>query len=140
MPSPLVSTSGTVPPALYNVKVVPSGKVPLVPTTMLKVSVPVPVFVTVLVKLTVEPGAAGPALMSLESVTAAVCVTVNGTVLEAGDRCSAIVVRRGRGVVQHARCRNVRRVVDLHLKGDRARLAWCDLSHGCHEGIAIQAG
>ena len=82
MPSPLVSTSGTVPPALYNVKVVPGGKVPVVPTTMLKVSVPVPVFVTVLVKLTVEPGAAGPALMSLESVTAAVCVTVNGTVLE----------------------------------------------------------
>ena len=82
MPSPLVSTSGTVPPALYNVKVVPGGKVPVVPTTMLKVSVPVPVFVTVLVKLTVEPGAAGPGLVSLESVTAAVCVTVNGTVLE----------------------------------------------------------
>ena len=49
---------------------------------MLKVSVPLPVFVTVLVKLTVAPGAAGPAMVWPVRVTPAPCLTINGTEFE----------------------------------------------------------
>ena len=82
MPSPLVSTSGVVPPSLNNWKVVPAGKLLDAPKVMLKVSMPVPLLVTTLVKLIVEPGLAGPGSVSPVKVTAAVCVTVKGTVLD----------------------------------------------------------
>ena len=82
MPSPLVSTSGVVPSALYSWKVVPAGK--LLPATrvMLNVSVPLPVLVTTLVKVTVLPAGAGPATVAPARVTPAVWVTVKGTVFD----------------------------------------------------------
>ena len=61
----------------------PAGNVELpVARVTLKVSVPLPVLVTVLVKLTVEPGAAGPGSVWPLRVTLATCFTWNGTVLE----------------------------------------------------------
>ena len=60
VPSPLVSVNGVTPSLLNSCNVVPAGKV-LVPVVTLKVSVALPVLVSVLVKLTMAPGAAGPA-------------------------------------------------------------------------------
>ena len=81
MPSPFVSTSGVAPSDLNSWKVVPTGKgVAVGSSVMLKVSVPVPVLVTTLVKLTVEPGLALVVAAGPVNVTAAVCSTVNETV------------------------------------------------------------